>query len=110
MRFYHKNINQKYRQIQREENGLIFKIILILIVLLGVVNLSISNQLAIYGEELKKKEDQIQILENQNQEMKRKIAQESSLQKILVKAKKLGFKPSFSAYYLKQYVSMMAMK
>ena len=78
----------------------IFKILIFVLILLGVFQVIVSNQLANAGEKLTQIEEEIKILEEKNEGLKKEIAVSSSLTTIAEKAEEIGFLRSENFLYL----------
>ena len=69
----------------------LFKVLIFVLILLGIFQVIVSNQLANAGEKLTQIEEEIKILEEKNEWFKREIAISSSLTTIAEKAEEMGF-------------------
>ena len=69
----------------------IFKILSLIILLLGVFQAVVSSKLATAGERLTQIDEEIKSLEEENERLKKEIAISSSLTTIAKKAEGMGF-------------------
>ena len=69
----------------------IFKILILILIILGIFQIFVSNQLATAGERLSKTDEEIKALEEENEFLKKEIATCSSLTTIAKKAEEAGF-------------------
>jgi len=79
---------------------LIFSLMFSILIILGIVQVIMANQLVEKGEKIKTLNNKIEIITKENQELKELISSETSLEKIKEKAKNLGMIELTSIIYL----------
>jgi len=78
----------------------IFKILALILTVLAVFQIIVSNQLATAGGKLAEIDQEIKLLEEENEYLKREIAISSSLTTIAEKAEKAGYLETNNFLYL----------